>query len=166
MSARIPRDVEDVLCELSVIANLPSGSKLNSETGTYAAADSYIDAAIRTFYRENVNKTIDHINNTISNAVSVSQVYPGWQEIICQSVVKLNNAINNLIYVYSKKPHSVERIRVILLRITEEAFNSACSAAPEKRITLTQSAPIAIPTSLDDKIKDEPALSFTPNSVK
>lgn len=126
ITSKIPREVEKILCDLSVVGNLPTGSKFNSETQTYAAANSYIDAFLRTFYRENVNKSIDYINKLVDEAILTARKYPAWFEHICTNVLLLDKAVNNLMHVYSGKPATVEKLKIILLRIDRASFHGAC----------------------------------------
>ena len=70
-SSEIPQSVSNVIQNLSIIAGIPSGSKLNSIKGTYAAADSYIDNILRWFGNESSEKSLDYINNTIDEAIRI-----------------------------------------------------------------------------------------------
>ena len=125
-SSEIPQEVSTVIQNLSIIAGIPSGSKLNSIKGTYAAADSYIDNILRWFGNESSEKSLDYINNTIDQAIRISKKYPDWQSQICHYVVQIEKAILNLIHVYRKEPATLAQIEIIKLRITETAFDNSC----------------------------------------
>lgn len=126
MSSEIPPEIVGVISNLAIIAGLPSGSKLNSCKGTYAAADSWIDNFWRWVGNESSEKSLDFINNTITEAIRISKKYPDWQSKICEYVVQLEKSVINLTHVYRKEPATLAQIEIIKLRITKEAFNKSC----------------------------------------
>ena len=122
----IPQEVVNVVSNLSVISGLPSGAKLNSGKLNYAAADSWIDNFFRFMNNESSEKSLDFINNTITEAVKVAKKYEEWKDKICEYVVAIERAVLNLSHVYRKEPATLAQIEIIKLRITKEAFNKAC----------------------------------------
>lgn len=146
MSSEIPEEVAEVIQKLNIIAGIPSGSKLNSIQGTYAAADSIIDNFWRWIGNESSEKSLDYINNTISDAVRISKKYKEWQGQIGYYVIQLEKAIINLTHVYRKEPVIIAKIEIIKLRITKEAFDKACETkACENKLSLSVTEPIPIP---------------------
>lgn len=141
MSSEIPEEVAEVIQKLNIIAGIPSGSKLNSIQGTYAAADSYIDNFWRWKKGESSKKSLDYINDTISDAIKISKKYREWHEQLCFYIINIEKAIINLTHVYRDEPTTLAKIEIIKLRITKEAFNKAC----ENKLSLSVTEPIPIP---------------------
>lgn len=131
ISSEIPPEVSDILIELEVIANIPTMHKFNTKTGTYARANSWIDAGWRGWYGEDCDGTINHINNKISIAIALARKYPVWRVLICERIANLDRAITNLKHTYSLNPHNSRKLSkfdLIRLRIDPKALSNACSS--------------------------------------
>lgn len=134
----MPRVVKDILGRLALVGAIPSGYKLNTKTGSYADASSYIHSAMRTFNGEKGSVTYDYIDSTITDAVKIAKEYPKWRGHIREKVLNLEDAIRNQKFIYSKSPVLAEAIGTLLFRITPDAFDEACPG-PNK----TEPRPIA-----------------------
>ena len=166
-SSEIPQEVSHVIQHLSIIAGIPSGSKLNSVEGTYADANSWIDSFWRWRNKESSENSLDYINKTITEAIRVAKKYNEWETQICSYIVSLEKAIINLMHVYRKEPGTLGRIEVIKLRITKQAFDAACktnitnSLQSSLQTSLQSSMPIPIVNKLS---KSLPEISNTNSS--
>lgn len=121
----MPREVCDIIADLSVISGTPTGSKLNILSGTYTAANSYTGALSRMWAGERRDLTIDHIDNTLSLAADVARRCPAWRHKIAEYVGNLNGALTNLSHTYHTDAKIVGRIRALQLKGNHESFMRA-----------------------------------------
>ncbi len=169
MMQEMPREVCDIIADLSVISGTPTGSKLNILSGTYTAANSYAGALSRMWAGERRDLTIDHIDNTLSVAADVARRCPAWRNKIAEYVGNLNGALTNLAHTYHTDAKIVGRIRALQLKGNHESFMRAtnCEMIPEP------TSPIAIksrmnpespaPLAIKDRTTSEPPSPINPD---
>ncbi|AYV86104.1 MAG: hypothetical protein Solivirus7_2 [Solivirus sp.] len=157
-SSEMPRVVKDILGELALIGSLPTGYKLNTKSGSYADASSYLDSFKRTCSGESGNVTYDYINSKINEAVKIAIQHPKWRSYIKERIISLEDAIRNLKFVYAKSPALAEIIGTLLLRITPEAFDEACPP-----ISLLVTSPVLVKSKSRSSAPNTPV---QPNLIK
>jgi hypothetical protein len=157
ISSEIPQEVADIIRDFNIIANLPSGSKLNIRFNTYDDADSWWDAGWRWYYEESNQVTIDHINTKIDKAIEIGRKYPNWINTIADSVHSIEDSIIRLETVYSRKKYAKMRgaLETIKIRINVDNFIKACKTSP----------PIPIPKASITYNRHNSAPSDTPESI-
>lgn len=145
-SSEMPREVYDIIADLSIISGIPTGSKLNVSRGTYVPADSIWGSVIRTWYQERRESTVDHINTVISRACDIGSRYPTWREIIAKSVAGLEGALTNLSHTYHDDARIVGKLKPLYIKIQYKAFMDACSTGPGPgAVNLESTAPASQP---------------------
>ena len=139
-TSSIPTDVRDVLLDLRYIGGVPSHHKLNIRTATYVSADSIIGGIKRQLdnlftMEESSSRTVDYINRVIDRAIEVARDNPRWLDLIRSEVIAIKDGLINLISTYERSPYKlgdVNKLKLMLLRIEEDAFTSACKEIPNR----------------------------------
>jgi hypothetical protein len=139
----IPKEVSNILIDLTVIQRIPTNHKLNVNSKTYANVNSKYESFWRWKYDETGDKTIDHINKTIDKAIEVSKKYPAWVNTIADNVSAISNSLLGLERVYERdnKEKIVGDIKIIKVRIEKERFLRACIV----QTPIKNSDPVLIP---------------------
>ena len=135
ISSEIPRDVSDLLTDLSVLAGIPPDSKYNVHNKTYVSASSWIGSMERTvfhyLYNEKGETTVEDFTNKIKLAVIIARKNPAWKNMILQHIKALEQGITNSIHVYSRTPNLCAKFKTLLLLIDPNAFENACKNIDE-----------------------------------
>lgn len=167
ISSEMPREVEDIITDLSVIAGIPTASKLNVSAGTYTAANSLVGAIYRLLTGERRTVTLDYINDRINKAIQVGRKYPEWIDEIANSVEGISNALVNLEHCYSGDARTIGKINTIKIRIEKKRFKRACEIQRTDPISIhkLQVSPVGSPAkSLE--ISDDSSVSESPSKTK
>lgn len=141
----IPREIADVIIDLTIIKKIPTNHKLNVSSKTYVNADSKIGGFWRWWEEETGNTTVDYINKTIDNAVAICKKYPAWVDYISDNVSNISNALLNLEQVYKRlnQESTAGRIELIKVRINKDRFVRACKES--ESVKIPSSTPISVP---------------------
>lgn len=125
ISSDLPREVEELLVHLRVVAGIPPDSKLVLHTGSYVS-DGIIGNLIRKYYRETKEDMIEHIDKLIGTSVELAVKYPVCRKIIGENLMKISQALDHLQKTYAEYATCASKLEIFKLRITPEAFQKAC----------------------------------------
>lgn len=111
MADGLPKEVDDVLCELQIVSKLPPYSKLNVRTMTYAYVGDLVSMASNKLVRykngENGETTVKYLNGLITRAISTTRKYPAYRNEIIPRLQACIQTINSLQSVYENDKQTV-----------------------------------------------------------
>lgn len=155
-TSNIPKEVQELLADLSVIRDIPPMSKFNVHDSTYIRAFTIKESVFRWMNGEGSERTINYIDELISWSVTVAKRNPPWFEIIRDEVANLRTAIENQVKLYSlydKKKKDASILSGMLLRIEPDAFTRAVGELEEKKNPLAVEKVVPSPAKNDKKGK-------------